>query len=151
MEQLEVLIRPTKNEQIMALESYRKLAIVLETSHDEISEVVIEESAERILLPRKAMELLAAILKATSQGKVISLVPVSMEMTTQAASEILGCSRPHLVGLLERGEIPFTKVGRHRRLQYDDVMNYRKRKKEEQERRLIEMMRMDEDLGLYDS
>ena len=38
-----------------------------------------------------------------SEGKLLSLVPVATEITTQKATEILGCSRPHFVKLLEEG------------------------------------------------
>ena len=72
-------------------------------------------------------------------------------MTTQAAADIIGCSRPHLVKLLEEGVIPFSKVGRHRRVRIEDVVAYKKQMKEKQRQALIEMMRTDEDYGLYDS
>jgi len=72
-------------------------------------------------------------------------------MTTQAAAELLGCSRPHLVKLLESGEIPFTKVGKHRRVKFEDVIDHKKKKREEREALLIEIMKGDEELGLYDS
>ena len=49
----------------------------------------------------KALNLLGDILKAMSQGKPISIVPLATEVTTQKASEILGCSRLYLVKLLE--------------------------------------------------
>lgn len=41
--------------------------------------------------------------------------PTDLLTTTQAA-EIIGCSRQHVVNLCNRGEIPFTMVGRHRRI-----------------------------------
>jgi excisionase family DNA binding protein len=72
-------------------------------------------------------------------------------MTTQAAAELIGCSRPHLVKLLESGEINFTKVGKHRRVMYEDVIEYKKKMKANQERLIEEVMRSDEELGLYDS
>lgn len=93
----------------------------------------------------------AKILKATSLGKPISIVPIATEMTTQAAAEFLGCSRPHLVKLLEKGEIPFTKVGKHRRIKFEDVAEYKRRMKKEQEDRIIQLMKSDEELNLYDS
>ncbi len=86
-----------------------------------------------------------------SQGKPISIVPLATEVTTQKAAEILGCSRPYLVKLLEEGKIEYTKVGKHRRIKYEDVIDYKKKMKEEQTKRLIEMMHADEDLGRYDS
>ena len=97
------------------------------------------------------MKLLADILKAMSKGKLISLVPVATEVTTQSAAEILGCSRPHLVQLLEEGKIEFTRVGKHRRIKFEDILNYKKQMKEKQKQNIIDIMNVDEETGLYDS
>ncbi|MBC8757001.1 helix-turn-helix domain-containing protein [Kordia sp. YSTF-M3] len=151
MEYLHDIQKPSKKEQLAAMESYNALAARLAELHSENPEIEIEETSEKIKIPLKALKLLAKILQATSQGKPISVVPIATEMTTQAAAELLGCSRPHIVKLLESGEIPFTKVGRHRRVKYEDIARYKKAKKEEQEQLLIQMMKSDEELGLYDS
>ena len=71
-------------------------------------------------------------------------------MTTQKAAEFLGCSRPHLVKLLEDGKIAFTKIGKHRRVRFEDVLNYKKEMKQNQKANIIELMKSDEELGLYD-
>ena len=151
MEYFNDLKKPSKKEQIAAMKSYNALAATLEDLHSENPEIEIEETAEKIRIPLKALKLLAKILKATGQGQPISLVPIATEMTTQAAAELLGCSRPHLVKLLEKGNIPFTMVGRHRRVKFQDVIDYKKEMKSKQEQLLIDMMKSDEDLGLYDS
>ena len=91
------------------------------------------------------------ILKAMSQGKLVSLIPIATEITTQAAAEILGCSRPHLVKLLESGNISFAKVGKHRRIKYEDIIKYRNQMKEQQKQNIIDIMNSDEETGLYDS
>lgn len=145
------ILKPSKQEQETAMESYNALAAVLEELRSENPEIEIEETQEKIKIPLKALKLLAKVLKATSQGKPISLVPIATEMTTQAAAELIGCSRPHLVKLLEEGKIAYTKVGKHRRIKYEDVINYRKEMKVKQEALLIEMMQGDEEIGLYDS
>jgi len=143
--------KPTKEEQKVAMESYRVLASALEEVRDANPEIEIEETQERIKVPLKALKLLAKILKATAEGKPVSIVPLAAEMTTQAAADMMGCSRPHFVKLLEDGAIPYTKVGKHRRVKAEDVMGYKKAMKEKQEKLLIEMMREDEEAGLYDS
>jgi len=52
---------------------------------------------------------------------------------------------------LEQGEIEFTKVGKHRRLRFEDVLLYKQKMKEEQKQRIIDIMNQDEEDGLYDS
>ena len=151
METFEGIRKPSKEEQKTALESYDALESTLRELQSTNPEIEIEETKEKIRIPLNALKLLAKILKATSQGKPISIVPIATEMTTQAAAELIGCSRPHLVKLLETGEINFTKVGKHRRVKYEDVIDYKKKMKANQERLLEEMMRSDEELGLYDS
>lgn len=133
------------------MKSYNALVAVLAEIKDKNPEIEIEETREKIRVPLSALKLLAAILKETSNGRPISIVPVATELTTQAASELLGCSRPHLIKLLESGRIKFTKVGKHRRIRYEDVLSYKREMKVQQENLLNEIMNSDEEAGLYDS
>ena len=151
METLDELKRPTKVEQRSAMQSYSALAAALAQINTVETEIEIEETQDKIILPLRALELLGDILKAMSEGKPISIVPVATEVTTQKAAEILGCSRPHLVKLLEEGLIAFTKVGKHRRIKFEDVIRYKQKMKEEQKKLLIEVMTADEEDGLYDT
>ncbi|MGS2762744.1 helix-turn-helix domain-containing protein [Sinomicrobium sp. M5D2P9] len=151
MEPIKKINRPSKDEQKLAIESYQALASVIEQLKSENPEIEIEETQERIKIPLSALKLLGEILKAMSQGKPFSLVPVATEVTTQKAAEILGCSRPHLVKLLEDGEIEYTKLGKHRRVRFEDVMKYKRAMKKSQKQHIIDIMKSDEELGLYDS
>ncbi len=151
MKSIQNIRKPSKEEQKIALETYDALEAVLATLQTENPEIEIKETQERIRIPLKALKLLAKILKVTSQGKPISVLPMATEMTTQAAAEFLGCSRPHLVKLLEEDEIPYTKVGKHRRVKYEDIHLYKKKMKARQKSHLIEIMKADEEAGLYDS
>jgi excisionase family DNA binding protein len=144
-------MRPTKEEQIAAMKSYDALASVLEELKDKNPEIEIEETHEKIRIPLNALKLLVKILKETSHGRPVSIVPIATELTTQAAAELLGCSRPHVVKLLESGEIKFTKVGKHRRIRYEDIVSYKREMKARQESLINEIMSSDEEAGLYDS
>ena len=60
------------------------------------------------------------------RGNSISVVPLGRELTTTQAADILNISRPFLIRLLDRNEIPHRMVGTHRRIAMADVMAYRK-------------------------
>ena len=49
-------------------------------------------------------------------------------ISTGMASALLGTSRQHVVNLCDSGHIPCFRVGKHRRIQRDDVLRYRERR-----------------------
>ncbi len=150
MTYIELKERPTKEEQAVAKESYAAYANIIGRIKSETTEIAIEETGETIHLPLKALRLLGEILQAMGEGKPVSIVPLATELTTQAAADFLGCSRPHLVSLLEEGKIPFTKVGKHRRIKFENLVEYKKEMKKTQKKHLIEIIHLDEESGLYD-
>jgi excisionase family DNA binding protein len=151
MNLIEDIQKPSKLDQKIATESYGALISRIEQLQTEQPEIEIEEIGEKIKIPLSALKLLSDVLKAMSQGKLISIVPLATEVTSQKAAEMLGCSRPYLVKLLEEGKIAFTKVGKHRRIRFDDVMKYKKQMKAVQKQHIIDIMSMDEETGMYDS
>ncbi|MBI3372053.1 MAG: excisionase family DNA-binding protein [Betaproteobacteria bacterium] len=71
---------------------------------------VIEQTAEMLLA-----------------GKHVRVVEDDEAMTTQKAADLLNVSRPHLVKLLETGQIrQLPKVGRHRRVARVAVLEYKR-------------------------
>lgn len=143
--------RPSKKERMMAQTSFNVLQNTISKYGIEKVDIEIEGTNDKLVLPLSAVKLLTEILKNISEGRMISILPVAAELTTQKAAEILGCSRPFVIKLLEENRIPFTKIGKHRRIMVEDVMKYKAHLKAEQKQNLIEMMSDDEEAGLYDS
>jgi len=66
------------------------------------------------------------------------------------ASRMLGMSRQFFVGLLEQGEIPFHKVGTHRRVYVRDLLAYKGKRDAARRAGLAELARAEFDEGLYE-
>lgn len=86
---------------------------------------VIDGDQEIIEVPVPALRMLVDILANMAEGNAVSIVPIHAVLTTQEAADFLGVSRPYLVGVLERGELPHHKAGKHRRIYFRDLLAYR--------------------------
>jgi len=89
---------------------------------------LVGPDGRQIAIPQPLHDLLLVILRNLQSGNAISIVPEHRQLTTQRAANILGVSRPFLVGLVEAGEIPFHMVGRHRRIYLRDLLDYKRRR-----------------------
>ena len=72
------------------------------------------------------------------------------ELTVEQAAEILNTSQQYLQKLLDEGQIPFAIVEGQIRIQLDDLMEFKKREDAERHQALIELIRLTEELGLYE-
>ena len=86
-----------------------------------------------ICLPADMSKTLLHLLRMISQGQAVTLVPLTEMLTTQRAADMLNVSRPHLIKLLEAGEMPFELVGRHRRILAQDLFEYKARRDRERQ------------------
>ena len=76
----------------------------------------------------RALRAALAALAALAAGDGVAVVPMRETLSTSQAARLLNVSRPHLITLLDRGEIPHSRTGTHRRLGLADVLTYKVRR-----------------------
>jgi excisionase family DNA binding protein len=89
--------------------------------------VVREHPNIAVPLPARAVQLIHDVLQAMARRQPFSVIPHEAELSTQQAADYLNVSRPYLIGLLDRGEIPHRVVGRHRRVRFSALLDFETR------------------------
>ncbi|MGY3449155.1 helix-turn-helix domain-containing protein [Bradyrhizobium sp. ORS 285] len=111
---------PSKEDTALAQEASRAIA----TKQPSELKVRLDDGQE-LTLPKAATRLIAHLLTEMAQGNAVTIIPIHAVLTTQEAADYLNVSRPHLVSLLEEKRIPYHKVGTHRRVRFQDLVDYR--------------------------
>ncbi len=112
--------------------------------------LLLGPDGEALSLPASVYTLLRQLVHDLARGKAVTVLPIHAELTTQQAADLLNVSRPFLIRLLEAGDIPFHRVGTHRRIRVEALMEYRRRRSEERRRILGELAREAQELGIYE-
>lgn len=142
-------VKPTPNETILAKETSKRLATMIDKQADVKLQILEQERGDEVLVvPASAMRLLVHILSEMAQGNAITLTPIQAELSTQQAADLLNVSRPYFVQLLENGEIPYHKVGTHRRVLFEDVARYKEEVKAKRRRALEELTAQAQELNM---
>lgn len=143
-------VAPGEVEQDVADRALGRIATYLARHSDE-NEIELRTEAGRadevLVVPRAAAQLFASILAYMAEGKGVSVMPMHTMLSTQQAADLLNVSRPYLIGLLERGEIPFEKVGRHRRIRLDDLVTYKRMSTAQQRAAADDLSALGQELG----
>ena len=111
---------------------------------------LVGADGERLELPEVVFGLLKDIVRNMQLGRAIILIPENQQLTTQRSADLLGVSRPHLIRILQSGELPYHKVGSHRRIYLKDLIAYQKRRDSERKAALDQIAREAFESGLYD-
>jgi excisionase family DNA binding protein len=143
----------TERDPIVAPEEERDTIATIEEyleSERGLSAKLVGPSKDGVPIPSALRRVLMAAARQLAEGNGVSVLPVTAEVTTQQAADLLNVSRPFVVGLLDKGEIPFHKVGAHRRIQLRDLLTY-KRKRDASRRAIIDRLAAEaQELGIYE-
>ena len=139
---------PTPAEVEQAKQTSRTLSKYTDVDRVQMSLKGSNGETDKLVLPGHVLQLLLDVLSEVSQGNAVSLIPHHQEVSTQEAASLLNVSRPFLVGLLEKGELPFRKVGSHRRVLLTDVLAYKEKTEKQRNQALDELASLSQDEGM---
>ncbi len=111
---------------------------------------LVGPDGKREILPNNVYSFLYRLLVDLKAGSSVTILQNNAQLTTMDASKMLGVSRQFLVNLLEKGEIPFHKVGTHRRIYARDVLAYKARRDAARRKALDDLARAEYEEGIYD-
>lgn len=112
--------------------------------------VLRSPSGQEFSLPHSVYRVLEQVVHEMARGNAVRVLPVKAELSTQQAADLLNVSRPHLVKLLKRGEIPYHRAGSHRRVVLENLLVYKEGRDRERLEALDEITCVSGELGLYD-
>lgn len=101
-------------------------------------------------LPPEVYDIIEQVAAAVLANQAISVIPTSLELTTNQAADLLNVSRSYVIRLLDAKELPFRLVGTHRRIPLDAVLAKKKQMTARASTALDELADLDQQLGLDD-
>lgn len=101
-----------------------------------------------IPLPGPMANLLLRIASEIAEGNNVTLLADDADLTENQAANLLGVSRPYLVELLNRNELPHRPLGGQRRISFADLLAYKKRSDAHSDELLKELAAEAQELNL---
>jgi excisionase family DNA binding protein len=103
-----------------------------------------------VSLSRETAEYVARVVEARAEGREVIVARGLDEVTPSEAASILGVSRPQVRKLMERGMVPFRKVGAHHRIPVGALRAWEAGERERRERALDRLADLQNELGLVE-
>lgn len=100
--------------------------------------------------PEELTALLRKVVEAMGRGATVTIGTLPKELTTTTAAKMLGISRPTLMQLIHKKELPAHKVGSHTRVFAEDVQNYREARARIRREGIDELRALEDELGIDD-
>src|SRR5688572_21318348 len=101
-------------------------------------------------LSATALRVLREVAEILARGESAVVASVGPEVTPTQAAELLALPRRYLETLLDEGTIPSTGADEMRRIKLTDLLAYRQVEDAQREAAMTELVRLSEELGLYE-
>ena len=115
-----------------------------------LSELLDRGTVIGVEVPAALRAAMLDLLGIVARGDTPVIASVARDLTTQQAADLLNVSRPHVIRLIDKGELPAHRVGTHRRIELRDLLEYREHRNAERHRVIRELADDAQRLGIYD-
>ncbi|MDX2377311.1 helix-turn-helix domain-containing protein [Microbacterium sp. LRZ72] len=102
-------------------------------------------TGREVSLAPAVVDLVAHVLQRVAQGGELTMHTVPEILTTSAAADFLGVSRPTLMKLIRNGELEPIMVGTHHRLRLEDVAALRAEREKARRMAVAELLELEDD------
>jgi excisionase family DNA binding protein len=106
--------------------------------------VATRSTGTAVRLPHELSALVTAVLETIARGGTVTVGSMPEDITTTTAADLLGVSRPTLMKMLSRGELPAHRVGSHTRLKSSDVTEFKRARLARQRKAFEELLELED-------
>ncbi len=151
----ESVLEPVSNAQEAEMAKVAQRCIMAALDHSRAPKIVLVEEgrdpqgAPTIELPPQALRAIAHLLGLMGQQQPVMIIRQNHELSTQEAASFLNVSRPYVVKLIEEGSLKCRRVGRHRRVEFQDLVQFQQQLRQKSEDALQRLTDLSQELGLY--
>lgn len=137
------------NESVILGERARNQArdVVTQIRDENVLGVSISLDGHTFQVGPEVADLILHVISQSARGSRIAITSMPEELTTTAASRILGISRPTLMKLINQNEISSFKVGSHTRIAMKELDRYRAERLAAKRQLLLEMDALSQEIG----
>lgn len=119
---------PTEEEAASARECARVLFAHLQEGVETQQLEIIDQNGapERVNVPASALRVFAEVLRRTGEGSLVQLDPQPPDLSVHEAASRFSVPYGNLMEAINKGGIPFYKVGSRYRVLYSDMVEFEK-------------------------
>jgi excisionase family DNA binding protein len=145
------LVPPLLNDDETEMVKTAERMIMACLDHSRAATITIESddgSRPSVQVPTQILRVLGQTLGLMARHQPIMLVPEKQELSTVEAANFLNVSRPFVIKEIEAGRLIHRMVGTHRRIRFEDLMDYAKAMRAKQQAALDKKADNARELGL---
>jgi excisionase family DNA binding protein len=138
------VVATTEQENAQARELVARLR---EKTNESLILALKDAGGESVEAPAELTALLGKVVEAMGRGATVTIGTLPKELTTTTAAKMLGISRPTLMQLISKNELPAHKIGSHTRVFTEDVQKYRDARVAMRRQGIDELRALEDELG----